>query len=141
MIWMIYVQRKWAEARQHARAAALEGSFSHLMPDFLEDVTLYQLGVICSGMEQRRMLFLLEAEHVAAKPVSVDTYMDRMVARLRLGKSVSFVKLFEGAGDRPEFVGMFLAVLELYKRGRLDVSQEEEFGEITVVLKDREEAS
>ncbi len=125
--------RMEAEAHQHPRAAALEERYSHLMPDFLEGVTLHQLSLICSEMERRRRVFLLEAEHVAARPVSVDHYIDVLQERLAVDRRISFGRLITDAEDDAEIVGLFLAMLEMYKRGEVDMAQDDVFGDISVV--------
>jgi segregation and condensation protein A len=45
---------------------------------------------------------------------------------------VSFRQLIAGVTDRIEVVVRFLAILELFKQGRVDLDQAERFGEITV---------
>jgi segregation and condensation protein A len=125
--------RMEAEGHQHARYAALEEDFAKLMPDFLDDVTLHQLGQILAELERRRRVFLLQAEHVAAKPVSVDVYIDRVERRLQSERALSFRELVEGDAPAEVLVGMFLAILELYKRERVELTQADAFGELEVV--------
>ena len=122
-----------AEARQHARYGALEEDFAKLMPDFLEAVTLHQLAQILAELERRRRVFLLQAEHVAAMPVSVDVYMDRVERRLKSAKRATFRELLDDDGASETLVGVFLAILELYKRERVELVQEQAFGELEVV--------
>lgn len=125
--------RMEAEAHRHVRHAALEERFLKLMPDFLEDVTLHQLATICAELEHRREVFLLQAEHVASRPVSVDFYMDVIERRLGSRGRGLFSELLADAQDAADRVGLFLAILELYKRGRLELGQEEVFGDIEIV--------
>jgi segregation and condensation protein A len=47
--------------------------------------------------------------------------------------SVSFRDLTDGIDDRIQVVCRFLAVLELYKQGRVDLDQADRFGDITIV--------
>jgi len=122
-----------SESRQHARYGALEEDFAKLMPDFLETVTLHQLAQILAELERRRRVFLLQAEHVAAVPVSVDVYVDRVERRLKAAKSATFRELLDDEAASEVLVGMFLAILELYKRGRVELVQEQAFGELEVV--------
>jgi segregation and condensation protein A len=130
--------RMEAEAHRHVRHAGLEERFLKLMPDFLEEVTLHQLATICAELEMRREIFLLQAEHIAARPVSVDYYMGVIEERLgRRGKGL-FSELLETAEDAHAVVGLFLAILELYKYGRLEVVQEETFGDIMLAACENE---
>lgn len=130
--------RMEAEAHRHVRHAALEERFLKLMPDFLELVTMHQLATICAELEMRREVFLLQAEHVASRPVSVDYYMGVIEERLGPRGKGLFSDLLEEAEDAHAVVGLFLAILELYKRGRLDVAQDDAFGDITLVAVERE---
>lgn len=128
--------RMEAEAHQHARHVAPEPRFLQLMPDFLEEVTLHQLAAICAELERKREVFLLQAEHVAARPVAVDVFMGRVEAALAGTGAGRFSELLEMAKDNSELVGFFLAILELYKRGLLAVRQNETFGEIELELQE-----
>jgi segregation and condensation protein A len=123
--------RMEAEGKMHSRSAGLEQRFLHLMPDYLEGITLHNLAVICSELEHRRELFLLEAEHVASVPISLEDHASVVTRRLSAEKRLRFAELVADAP--PEvFVVTFLAILELYKRAEADLFQEEVFGDILV---------
>jgi segregation and condensation protein A len=128
--------RMESEGRMHARQAGLEEPFLKLMPDYLDGVTLRGLAVLLADLEHRREVFLLEAEHVSSMPVSLELHMES-VRRTLLGKRrMSFSELVE-AGATPEIVVVtFLALLELYKLGRVDIRQDALFGEIEIEAKD-----
>ena len=53
-------------------------------------------------------------------------------------RSFSFRQLLEKQGSRVEIVVTFLAVLELMKTGRILVSQEETFGDIRILVNQKE---
>lgn len=131
--------RMESEGRMHARQAGIEEQFLKLMPDFLEGVTLRGLAVLCADLDHRREVFLLQAEHVASMPVSLKLHMESVKRALAKRGRASFSELFE-AGAPPEVVVVtFLAILELYKRGRIDIVQDVVFGEIEIVHKDGED--
>ena len=65
-----------AEDRMHPRQAGLEQEFLGLMPDYLEGLTLRGLAVICADLMHRREVFLLEAEHVASMPISLELHAE-----------------------------------------------------------------
>lgn len=132
--------RMESEARTHPRQAGLEGPFLKLMPDFLEGVTLHTLAVICADLLHRRETFLLEAEHVSVPPLSLDERVEAVERLIRGRKRVSFGELVSACASTEEFVVTFLAVLELYKRGMADLTQEEAFGDIEIVMIDGEAA-
>lgn len=134
-------QRMENEGHQHPRQAGLEQRFLGLMPDYLEGVTLHSLALICADLEHRREVFLLEAEHVASMPISLELQAESVRRQLSRAGRVSFSELV-GSEPTPEIVVVtFLAILELYKRGLVDVSQEAIFGDIVVTHLSDEEAA
>ena len=121
-----------AEARMHPRTVGPDPEFLGLMPDYLEGITLRSLAVVCADIDSQRETFLLEAEHVAPRRVPVALTIAAVDRLVRGRGSVTFSDLLDGQ-DAPEVVvANFLAILELYKRGIVDVSQSEVFGEIDV---------
>jgi segregation and condensation protein A len=133
--------RMEAEDRMHPRQAGLEQEFLGLMPDYLEGLTLRGLAVICSDLMHRREVFLLEAEHVASMPISLELHAESVHRQLMRRGTASFSELLDG-NTTPEIVVVtLLAILELYKRGRADLSQDALFGDIVVTHIDDEEAA
>jgi len=134
-------QRMENEGRQHPRQAGLEVEFLGLMPDYLEGLTLHALAVICADLEHRREVFLLEAEHVASMPISLELHAESVRRQVMHAGTSSFSQLV-GENPTPELVVVtFLAVLELYKRGLVEVRQDELFGDIVVTHLSEEEAA
>lgn len=132
--------RMEAESRMHSRQAGLEEAFLALMPDFLEGVTLHTLAVICAELLHRRELFLLEAEHVASAPISLEDHVEVVARVLAARRRTTFRELLEEDAGTEEFVVTFLAILELYKRGAAELTQAEPFEDIEVVATDGEAA-
>lgn len=124
--------RMEAEGRMHARAAGLEEPFLQLMPDYLEGVTLRGLAVLCADLETKREIFLLQAEHVASMPLSLDLHMESVHRSVHKSGRVRFSELVEAGAPAEVVVVTFLAILELYKRGLVDVKQDLLFGDIEV---------
>jgi len=127
------------EGRMHARQAGLESRFLNLLPDYLEGVTLHSLAVICADLASRRELFLLEAEHIAAKPIPVETCLERIAERLERVRRLTFTQLLEDERNPVVIVVNFLAILELYHRGMIDLEQAEEYGDIAIAYRDPED--
>jgi len=121
-----------SEGRMHARAAGIEEPFLALMPDFLEGVTLRGLAVLCADLESRREIFLLAAEHIASMPVPLELHMESVRRSIRGGKSVRLSELVAAGASNEILVVTFLAILELYKRGVLDLKQDALFGDIVI---------
>ncbi|MGV8082742.1 MAG: segregation and condensation protein A [Coriobacteriia bacterium] len=133
--------RMEAEDHMHPRQAGLEPEFLGLMPDYLAGITLRGLGVICADLMNRREVFLLEAEHIASIPLSLELHVESLKRRLRRDGTARFRELL-GEDVSPEIVVVtLLAVLELYKRGTANVTQEELFGDIVITHVGEEEAA
>ncbi|MDR0500932.1 MAG: segregation/condensation protein A [Coriobacteriales bacterium] len=127
------------EARMHGREAGLEERFLNLLPDYLEGVTLHSLAIICADLASRREVFLLESEHIAVKPMPLETCIDRIAQRFQSQRELSFMQLLEGSKEPVVVVVNFLAVLELYHRGMIDIVQDEEFGNINLFYRDEKD--
>ena len=124
------------ESKMHPREAGIEPEFLGLMPDFLKDITLHGLAVICADIAARRDTFLLEAEHIAAVPISMERHVEGIYRTMRRRKKRTFADLV-GDAPTPELVVVtFLAILELYKRGVITVHQDAAFEEIELAIED-----
>ena len=122
--------RAEAEKRMFARSVGPDPEFLNLMPDYLEGITLRSLAVICADIDSRRETFLLEAEHVAPRRLPVALTVASVDRLTRSRGHVRFSELLDGQ-DAPEIVVTnFLAVLELFKRGLVRVTQNALFGDI-----------
>ncbi len=71
---------------------------------------------------------------IGTKFISVGTKIITLLRVLIKSTTVSFKKLFRGASDRSEIVATFLAVLELIRAGRVDISDGED-PDITLIRK------
>jgi segregation and condensation protein A len=125
-----------AEGRMYARQAGLESPFVGLLPDYLEGVTLHNLAVICADLAARREVFLLEAEHIAAKPLPLEARIVEIIQHLERRRSLTFSALLPEEHDATAVVVNFLALLELYHRGMINLDQEQQYGEIAIEYRD-----
>ena len=98
----------------------------------LEDVTLDALGLLAADAMARRDVFLLESEHIAAKPIPVETHVRAIHRRISVRKHMMFSELLADAPDAAVRVVSFLAVLELYKRTMVRLEQSEPFSDIAI---------
>jgi len=133
--------RMEAEDRMHPRQAGLESDFLTLMPDYLEGVTLRGLAVVVADLMHRREVFLLEAEHVASMPISLELHAESVHRQLVRQGTVRFSEMIAANATTEVIVVTFLAILELYKRGLADITQDQIFGEIVVTHIDDDEAA
>lgn len=121
-----------AESRMHPRPFGPDPEFMGLMPDFLKGVTTDALGYLAADLMAKREVFLLESEHIAAKPIPVEVHVRAIHARIETKKHLRFSELVSEE-RRPEIVVVtFLAILELYKRRMVNLQQDEQFGDISI---------
>ena len=124
--------RSEAESRMHPRTVGADPEFLGLMPDYLEGITLRSLAVICADIDSKRETFLLESEHIAPRRLPVALTIASVDRLVRSRRHITFSELI-GEDSTPEVVvANFLAILELFKRGLVRVSQSKVFGEIDV---------
>ena len=120
------------EETYHPRPFGPDARFLGLMPDFLEGVGLEELGLLAVAALTRREELLLEAEHIASRPIPVETYVRRIFERVRTSKRLSFDEVLSG-DRRPEVIVVsFLSILELYKRSFVRLVQPDAFGDIEI---------
>ncbi len=124
--------RYQAEGRMHVRPFGPEACFLNLMPDYLEGVSLDALALACARAYGRRDVFLLESEHIAAKPIPVEEHVRAIHRKIASKKRLMFSELVSGDTPVAVVVVTFLAVLELYKRSMVKVEQDQAFGDIAI---------
>lgn len=124
--------REKLQARLHSRPFGPDPEFTKAMPDFLRDVSLDALACLAAEAYARRETALLDAEHIAAKPIPVEMHIRALHARIVNRKRLRFSELVNDTTPTPIVVVTFLAVLELYKRSMVRVRQDEQFGDIQI---------
>lgn len=124
--------RMEAQARMVPRTAGPGPEFSDVAPDYLEGITLRGLAVICADLDSRREGVLLEAEHVAPKRIPVALAAASVDRVVRARGSVTFAELLDGDATAETIVVTLLAVLELFKAGKVTLRQDELFGRIDI---------
>ncbi len=124
--------RMEAAGRMHPRTAGPDPEFLGLMPDYLSGITLRGLAVICADLDSRRDTFLLEAEHIAPKRLPVALTVASVDRMTRAHATLTFSDLLDGQSSPEVVVVTFLAMLELFHRGSIRVTQSENFGEIDI---------
>lgn len=114
------------------RRSGPDERFADLLPDILEGVTPARLQRAYLRVTQPKPPTSIDLFHVAPIRASVaDALMELLETLPKLGK-VTFRQITEAIHDRIEVVVRFLAVLELYKQGRVTLEQSDRFGEIEV---------
>ncbi|HEY3373895.1 MAG TPA: segregation/condensation protein A [Candidatus Aquicultor sp.] len=126
-----------AESKYFIREAGLEEQFDNLVPDFLSGISKERMRKLFMAINERKVINLMQADHITPKPLSVDEYAEKIEKGLTGVRMKSFKDLTNECGEKVELITMFLAVLELYKRGVVTLGQDETFGEIVIIVNDK----
>jgi segregation and condensation protein A len=114
------------------RRAGLEERFAGLAPDPLEGVRAVQLRDALARLLAERPSPVVNTDHVAPIRASVADTVAVLVERLPATARTTFRELTAGLSERIEVIVYFLALLELYKRGMVDLSQAGKLAELHV---------
>ena len=118
--------------RSLPRTAGLEERFLSLAPDLLAGVTPEDLHDAWVRVSSPAPPPRVQLDHVAPIRVSVGDAVEDLVARLPGAGPTTFRALTEGLDDRMEVIVRFLAILELYTQGLVEIDQAVTFGELQV---------
>jgi segregation and condensation protein A len=121
-----------AAGRSWPRVAGVEEPFVDLVPDLLAGVTGGHLRDRMQALLTPKPAARLLLEHVAPVRASVADAVLEVRAVLAGAGRMSFSRLTSGLTGRLEVIVHFLAVLELFKQGRVDLEQATTFGELHV---------
>lgn len=114
------------------RTAGPDERYLELVPDFLEGIVPGDLRAAFLRATAARPAPQVDIRHITDIPISVDEVAADLMARLPDIGTVGFRELTDDLETGIEVVVYFLAVLELYKRGLVDVLQATTFGRITI---------
>ena len=114
------------------RTAGPDERYVDLVPDFLEGIGPDDLRAAFLRATASRPAPRVNLHHITDIPISVDEVAANLMARLPEIGTVGFRELTEDLETGIEVVVYFLAVLELYKRGLVDVLQAATFGRIAI---------
>jgi segregation and condensation protein A len=119
-------------ARCFPRTAGLDERFVDLAPDLLAGVTPEDLRAAFGRAVAPKAVPRVDLQHVASAKLSVTEAVAELADELPRMGPVSFRALTDSFVERLEVVIRFLAVLELYKQGLVDLDQPATFGELTI---------
>jgi segregation and condensation protein A len=118
--------------RSVPRLAGPEEPYRWLVPDPLERIRPAALRTAALRMLAAKPEPIVDTEHIAPVRASVRDAVDSLLRLLPASEPMSFRALVAGVETRLEVVVRFLAVLELYKQGMVDILQFQNFGELVV---------
>jgi segregation and condensation protein A len=121
-----------AAGRSYPRTAGVDDRFRDLTPDLLEGVTADRLRSAFLRAAAPRPVARVDLDHVAPIRASVTDAVEELLHHLpRVGR-IGFRRLTAGLTNRLEVVVRFLAILELFKDGLVELEQPETFGSIEI---------
>ncbi|MEZ5216884.1 MAG: ScpA family protein [Ilumatobacteraceae bacterium] len=115
-----------------ARQVGPEEPFASLAPDPLDGLTPERLRRAMVRVTTPKAVPRVDLFHVSSVRITVADAVTELADELpRLGRA-SFRRLTEGLVERIEVIVRFLALLEMYKQGWVELEQSEPLGEIEV---------
>jgi len=118
--------------RSLPRRAGLEDRFVNLAPDLLAGVTAEQLRDAFLRATTPKPVPRIDLFHVAPSKLSVSEAVEELVDELgRIGR-ITFRRLTAGLVERLDVIVRFLALLELYKQGSVELVQHGTFGSLEI---------
>ncbi len=111
--------------RTYPRTAGADERFDELMPDLLEGVTGKRLHGAYLRAVTPRPVPRIDLFHVAPIRASVADAVAELVDELPRAGRISFRRLTSGLVERLDVIVRFLALLELFKQGVIELDQDE----------------
>lgn len=124
--------------RSFPRVAGPDERFFDLTPDVLAGVTPHHLHQAFLRAVAPKPVPRIDLDHVAPIRASVAEAMVELLEELPLVGTITFRQLTGDLVERLPVVVRFLAVLELFKQGFVDLDQPRTFGDITIVWMGRD---
>jgi segregation and condensation protein A len=122
-----------AASRSFPRLVGPEERFVALTPDLLEGVAPDDLRQAFLRASAPRPIPRVDLTHVAPIRLSVADAVAELVDELPRAGRVTFRRLTRHLLERLEIIVRFLALLELFKQGLIELEQADHFGEIEVL--------
>lgn len=117
----------------YARTVGPDEKLLSLAPDLLIGVDTEDLAVAAVRAMTLTAVKRVDLGHIAPITASVTDVMFELIDELPSLGRASFRQLTGGLVDRIEVVVHFLAILELFKQGHIELDQRERFGDITLI--------
>lgn len=118
--------------RSFPRTAGLDDRYLDLAPDLLAGVSPLDLRAAFFRAIEPKPVPTVDLHHVAPSRLSVTEAVQELADELPRAGVITFRALTDSFVERLEVVIRFLAVLELYKQGMIDLDQPTTFGDLTI---------
>jgi segregation and condensation protein A len=115
------------------RVVGPDERFSAVLPDMLEGTSVKRFQNAAIKALTPRPKPVVDLFHVNPIKVTVADAVAELIDELPRAGRISFRRLTAGFADRIEVIVRFLAVLELFKQGVVELEQPEHFGDLEVI--------
>jgi segregation and condensation protein A len=115
------------------RAGLVEERFLDLTPDLLAGITPVDLKAAFLRAVAPKPVPRVDLFHVTNIRANVTDAVAELLDELPRARRITFRRLTASLLDRLEVVVRFLALLELFKQGLVDIAQAQAFGDIDIV--------
>jgi len=122
-----------AASLTRARTVGPDERYFDLAPDLLEGIDAHDLRAAYARAMVPKPKPMVNIDHIHSVRISVTEAVAELIDELpRMGRA-TFRRLTESLVERLEVVVHFLAVLELFKQGYIEIEQPAAFGDIEIV--------
>jgi len=118
------------EGRRYARRVPMEPRFAELVPEVLMGIGASEFAAIAARVLAPRQPPVVSTAHLHVPKTSVREQAEILLARLRTLRRTTFRQLIADCAGTYEIVARFLAVLELYRDGRISLDQVAPLGDL-----------
>jgi segregation and condensation protein A len=121
-----------AAGRSWPRSAGLEERFAHLAPDPLAGVTAEKLRASLRALLAPKPVIRVGIDHIHQVRTTVADAVAELTDELPRVGVITFARLTADLAERMEVIVRFLALLELYKQGLIELDQVGTFADLRV---------
>src|SRR5271170_4464454 len=119
----VFAGRIAVERRRYPRRVPMEPRFAELLPEVLIGIGAAEFAAIAARVLTPRKPPSVSTAHLHVPRTSVREQAEILLARLRKLRRATFRQLIADCAGTYEVVARFLAVLELYRDGRVGIDQ------------------
>ena len=118
--------------RSIPRRVGMEERFADLAPDLLAGLTAEKLREAFLRAVAPKPLVRVDLDHVVTVKMSVAEAVEELIDELSRVGQITFRRLTQDLVERIDIIVRFLAVLELYKQGVIELTQHDTFGSLEI---------
>jgi segregation and condensation protein A len=126
----VFARQMTVQGRRFARRVPMEPAFAELLPEVLLGLGPAEFAAIAARTLTPRPPPVVSTAHLHVPRTSVREQTDILARRLAMLGRATFRRLAADCEDTYEVVARFLAVLELYRDGRISVDQVAPLGDL-----------